>query len=72
MEHVKLEGGPADGRKLVVKDSPETVTVAPNQRRPDPSRPRRHRGEGKRDCRYRRTDRGVGTGLIPKRYVFVP
>ena len=70
MEHVKLAGGPADGRKLVVKDSPETITVAANGR-PDPSRPRRRRSEGKRDCRYRRTDRGVGTGTIPKRYVFV-
>lgn len=70
-DHAVLVGGPADGRKLMVNSDLEEITVAPNRRRPDPSRPRRGREYGKRDCRYRRTTRGVGTGLIPKRYVFV-
>lgn len=69
MEHVKLSGGPADGRKLVVKDRPPTITVSARAAR-DHGRPSHHRQEGKRNCRYVRTDRGVGTGLIPKRYRF--
>lgn len=68
-DHVKLAGGPADGRKLVVNADLEFVTVAARERH-DPSRPSRHR-QGKRDCRYRRTDQGVGTGLIPRRYEYV-
>ncbi len=73
-EHVKLIGGPADGRRLVVKGEREQITVAAREAvEPDPSTPRRHRRrrpEGKRNCRYRRTDRGVGTALIPKRYKY--
>lgn len=73
MEWARLVGGPADGRTLQVKDEPETVTVGASPPRHDPSRPRRHPPrEGKRNCRYRRTDRGVGTGMIPKRYEFMP
>jgi hypothetical protein len=70
MEHAKLVGGPADGRKLVVKDSPPFITVAARERNEHDRPHRRRRHEGKRDCRYRRTDRGTGSGLIPKCYEY--
>jgi hypothetical protein len=70
MDHVILDGGPAAGRKLVVKAGLEEINVAARER-DEADRPRRRRHAGKRDCRYRRTDRGVGTGLIPRRYRFV-
>lgn len=70
MDHVVLVGGPAAGRKLSVKAGLEQLNVAAKQLH-DPSRPGRRRERGKRDCRYRRTDRGVGTGLIPRQYKFL-
>lgn len=71
MDQIKLIGGPADGRKLEVNAGLEEITVAATERS-DPTRPRRRRGAGRRDCRYRRTSQGVGTGLIPRRYEYVP
>ena len=72
IEEVKLAGGPADGRKLMVKDQPKTITVGTVPRH-DPTRPRRRQPrEGRRKHRYRRTSQGTGSGLIPKRYIFVP
>ena len=68
IDHIKLIGGPAGGRKLEVEAGTEHVTVASRERR-DPARP--GRSFGRRDCRYRRTDRGVGTGTIPRRYEYV-
>lgn len=70
-DHVILEGGPAAGRKLEVRAGLDTLNVAAKERDEldRPSRRRRYRG--RRDCRYRRTERGVGTGLVPRRYVFV-
>lgn len=70
MDHAILDGGPAAGRKLVVNAGLEEITVAARER-DEVDRPRRRR-QGKRDCRYRRTDRGVGTGVIPRRYEYVP
>lgn len=71
MDNAILVGGPAAGRKLVVNAGLEVVTVTARQRH-DPARPGRRREPGKRNCRYRRTDVGVGTGVIPRRYEFVP
>lgn len=75
MDKAILVGGPAAGRKLEVRAGLEELHVTPNRKHDDPSRPRRRRDgreRGKRNCRYRRTDRGVGTGLIPRQYRYVP
>lgn len=66
---IRLVGGPADGKTTRIPDDREiyTATVRP---KPDPARPRRGRPRSE-EFEYRRTSRGVGTALIPRRYVFV-
>lgn len=77
---IKLIGGPADGRRAKVNGDPDEYVAKVRPRPsapPDPSHPSRHRGrqrrrgQGMERHRYRRTSRGVGTALIPRRYEYM-
>ncbi len=69
-EHVILVGGPEDGRKLLIKEQHDVVHVDVRRRGSDPGQPSRRRQRRPEKAAYRRTARGVGTGLIPRRYVY--
>lgn len=78
---IKLVGGPADGRTVQIASGTDIYAARVRLRAVpiDPSRPsrgrRRHRGRpprrGTELARYRRTSRGVGTMLLPRRYEYV-
>jgi len=69
-EHVVLVGGPEAGRKLTIVKQHTVLNVDVRDRRPDLSRPRRRGRSTRRTAAYRRSEIGVGTALIRRRYVF--